>query len=294
MYRLLCLFSGVLLAFVIVLNGSLTGFYGAYIATVIVHIVGTTVAYLAMKAAKQPWRPESRLPLWMYSGGLIGILTTIFQSLAFGRLGVTTVMALCLFGQTATALVVDGFGLLGMEKQAVNRGMLLGVAVSMCGVIYMLAGSGEVKVYAMLMAVASGVSGVVSRLANAQLSARTSALGSSFTNHWVGLIGSVALLLVMQPDFAGALRELDVPLWVHVGGAFGVLMVMLWNIAGLKVSAFELTLLSFIGQVFAGIALDLLLGNGFSREIFMGGSFVVAGVLLNMFAGQQKNAQKEG
>lgn len=293
MYRLLCLLSGVLLAFVIVLNGSLTGFYGAYIATVMVHIVGTSVAYLAMKAAKQPWKPESKLPLWMYSGGLIGILTTIFQSLAFGQLGVTTVMALCLFGQAATALVVDGFGLLGMEKQAVNRGMLLGVAVSMCGVVYMLAGSGELKMYAMLMAVASGISGVVSRLANAQLSGRTSALGSSFTNHWVGLVGSVVLLLVMQPDFVGGLQVPDVPLWAYVGGACGVLMVMLWNVAGLKVSAFELTLLSFIGQVFAGIALDLLLGNGFSREIFIGGSFVVVGVLLNMLAGQQKT-EKEG
>jgi len=293
MYKALCLLSGVLLALVIVLNGSLTGFYGAYIATVIVHIVGTSVAYLAMKAAKQPWRAESKLPLWMYSGGMIGILTTIFQSLAFGQLGVTTVMALCLFGQTATALVVDGFGLLGMEKQAVNRGMLMGVAVSMCGVVYMLVGSGEVKVYAMLMAVASGVSGVVSRLANAQLSAQTSALGSSFTNHWVGLVGSVILLLVMQPDFVGDLQVPDVPLWAYVGGACGVLMVMLWNVAGLKVSAFELTLLSFIGQVFAGIALDLLLGDGFSREIFIGGSFVVAGVLLNMFANRKKEDYTE-
>lgn len=290
MYRLLCLLSGVLLAFVIVLNGSLTGFYGAYIATVIVHIVGTTVAYFAMKGAKQSWRPEEKLPLWMYSGGLIGILTTIFQSLAFGQLGVTTVMALCLFGQTVTSLAVDTMGLFGLERQRINRGMILGVAVSLCGVLYMLLGDEGLKGYAMLMAVASGVSGVVSRLANARLSAQTSALGSSFTNHWVGLVGSVVLMLVMQPDFIGGMQVPDVPLWAYIGGACGVVMVMLWNIAGLKVTAFELTLLSFIGQVFAGIALDLLLGNGFSAEVFVGGIFVVAGVLLNMFAGRNKEA----
>ena len=284
MYRLLCLLSGVLLAFVIVMNGSLTGFYGAYIATVIVHIVGTSVAYLTMKAAKQPWCADEKLPIWMYSGGLIGILTTVFQGVAFGELGVTTVMALCLFGQAATSLVVDGFGLFGMEKQKINGGMLLGVAVSMSGVVYLLAGSAELKLYAMLMAVASGVSGVISRLANAQLSARTSALGSSFTNHWVGLVGSVVLLLVMQPDFVAGLQVPDVPVWAYVGGAVGVVMVMLWNVAGVKVTAFEVTLLSFIGQVFAGIALDLLLGNGFSREIFIGGSFVVVGVLVNMLS----------
>ena len=141
---------------------------------------------------------------------------------------------------------------------------------------------------ALLLATASGVSGVTSRMANAQLSAHTSPLGSSFTNHWVGLIGSVVLLLVAQPNFIGGLQVSDVPLWVYIGGAWGVAMVMLWNIAGLKVSAFQLTLLSFIGQVFAGIALDLLVGNGFSLQTFIGGSFVVAGVLLNMFADRKK------
>ena len=288
MFRLMCLLSGVILGFVIVINGSLTGYYGAYIATVIIHIVGTTVSYLVMKASKQAWRAEEKLPLWMYSGGLIGILTTIFQGVAFGQLGATTVMALCLFGQAATSLVVDTFGLFGMNKQTVNKGMVLGVAVSLCGVVYMLLGDGELKAFAMLLAAASGVSGVTSRLANAQLSARTSAMGSSFTNHWVGLVGSVALLLLVQPNFVAGLSVPDVPAWVYIGGAFGVLMVLLWNIAGLKVSAFELTLLSFIGQVFTGIVLDMLLGNGFSREIFIGGTFVVAGVLLNMFAGRKK------
>ena len=289
MYRLLCLLSGIILGLVIVINGSLTGFYGAYIATVIIHIVGTSVSYLVMKAAKQPWRSEEKLPLWMYSGGLIGILTTVFQGVAFGQLGATTVMALCLFGQAATSLVVDTFGLFGMDKQTVNKGMVLGVAVSLCGVVYMLLGDSELKAFAMLLAAASGISGVISRLANAQLSARTSPMGSSFTNHWVGLVGSVVLLLVMQPDFVAGLSVPNVPAWAYIGGAFGVLMVLLWNIAGLKVSAFELTLLSFIGQVFTGIALDILLGNGFSREIFIGGTFVVAGVLLNMFAGRKQS-----
>ena len=290
MYRLLCLLSGVHLAFVIVINGSLTGYYGAYIATVIIHIVGTAVSYLVMKGAKQSRKSTERLPLWMYSGGLIGIVTTVFQGVAFGRLGATTVMALCLFGQAATSLVVDAFGLFGMNKQSVNKGMVLGVAVSLCGVVYMLLGNRELKAVSMLLAAASGITGVTSRLANAQLSARIGAMGSSFTNHWVGLVGSVLLLLVMEPNFVAGLQVPDVPLWVYIGGAFGVLMVILWNIAGLKVSAFELTLLSFIGQVFTGVVLDVLLGNGFSREIFIGGTFVVAGVLLNMFSGRRKEA----
>ena len=287
MYRFLSLLAGIILAIVIVINGTLTGFYGAYISTVIIHVVGTVGSYFVMKLAKQTWRSDEKLALWMYSGGLIGILTTVFQSLAFGQLGATTVMALCLFGQASISLVVDAFGLLGVEKRSINKGMILGVAVSLCGVVYMLLGDSELKAFAMLLAVASGVSGVLSRQVNAQLSVRTSAMGSSFTNHWVGLAGSVVLLLVMQPEFVGAMQVPDVPVWAYVGGAFGVAMVTLWNVVGPKISAFEVTLLGFVGQVFTGVVLDMLLGNGFSREIFIGGTFVVVGVLLNMFAGKQ-------
>ena len=61
MYRLLCLLAGVMLAFVIVINGTLTSFYGAYIATVIIHMVGTVGSYLAMKAANSPGNRKKSL-----------------------------------------------------------------------------------------------------------------------------------------------------------------------------------------------------------------------------------------
>ena len=291
MYQALCLLSGVFLAIVITTNGSLSGYYGPYISTVMIHIVGTVVAYVAMKGARQSWKPAQRIPLWMFSGGAIGILTTVFQSVAFAYIGVTPILALSLFGQTVTALIIDSFGLFNMEKHPVNKATLLGVLVSLCGIGYMLMGAGEMQMFALLLAIASGVSGVISRLANAQLAGYSSPLGSSFTNHWVGLIGSVILLLIVEPNFVSGLQVPDVPWWAYIGGAWGVAMVMLWNIAGLKVSAFQLTLLSFIGQVFAGIALDLLVGNGFSQQTFIGGSFVVAGVLLNMLTDRKEKTE---
>lgn len=293
MYQALCLLSGVFLAIVITTNGSLSGYYGPYISTVMIHIVGTVVAYVAMKGARQDWKPAQRIPLWMFSGGAIGILTTVFQSVAFAHIGVTPILALSLFGQTVTALIIDSFGLFHMEKRPVNKATLIGVVISMCGIGYMLMGAGDMQMFALLLAIASGVSGVTSRLANAQLSGHTSPLGSSFTNHWVGLIGSILLLLIAQPNFMGSLYVPGVPWWVYIGGAWGVAMVMLWNIAGLKVSAFQLTLLSFVGQVFAGIAFDLLLGNGFSQQTFIGGSFVVVGVLMNMIVGRKTEDKTE-
>lgn len=288
MYQFMCLLSGILLAFVITTNGTLTAYYGAYVGAVMVHIVGTVGSYVYMKAVKQPWRSEERLPAWMYAGGIIGIATTVFQSVAFVHLGATAVMALSLFGQTATALLVDGLGLFGMARRPVGVGTLLGVAVSLCGIGYMLVGAGEVQAMALTMAVAAGVSAVFSRLANARLSLRTSAAGSTFTNHWVGLVGSVLLMLVAEPDIMGCLQGAAAPVWAFGGGIIAVGMITLWNIAGPKVSAFRLTLLSFVGQVFMGIVIDLLIGNGFSKQIFIGGVFVVIGVVLNMMTDKEK------
>lgn len=288
MFQFMCLLSGILLAFVITTNGTLTGYYGAYVGAVMVHIVGTVGSYIYMKAAKQTWRSEEKLPLWMYAGGIIGIATTVFQCVAFLHLGATAVMALSLFGQTATSLVVDGLGMFGMEKRPVGKGTLLGVLVSLCGIGYMLVGAGEVQTMSLVMAVAAGVSAVFSRLTNAQLSVRTSAAGSTFTNHWVGLLGSILLMFIAEPDILGCLQGAAAPLWAFCGGIFAVGMITMWNIAGPKVSAFRLTLLSFVGQVFMGIAIDLLIGNGFSKQIFIGGAFVVVGVLLNMITDKEK------
>ena len=89
-------------------------------------------------------------------------------------------------------------------------------------------------------------------------------------------------MFVAEPDVMGCLQGAAAPLWAFGGGIIAVGMITLWNIAGPKVSAFRLTLLSFVGQVFMGIAIDLLIGNGFSKQIFIGGVFVVIGVLLNM------------
>ena len=288
MYELMCLLAGVLLAFVVSMNGTLTGYYGAYVGAVIVHIFGTGGSYVVMKVAKQTDRSAEKLPLWMYTGGLIGIATTVFQSTAFVYLGATAVMALSLFGQTLTSLVVDGMGLLGVEKRPISMRTLPGVLVSLCGVGYMLLGAGDVKMIALVMSIAAGATSVFSRLVNAHLAVKTSDLGSTYINHWVGLLGCIVLMLVAEPDIMGSLQTTGVPLWAYFGGVVAVGMLLLWNITSLKVSSFRVSLLGFVGQVFMGVIIDLMIGNGFSKQVFIGGIFVVVGVLLNMLMDKEK------
>ena len=293
MYQLLCLVSGVIMACVITINGSLTEWYGPYVATVIVHLVGTVVAYVGLKVTHQTSKPTEKLPLWMYLGGLFGVATTVFESVAFAWLGVTAILALSLFGQVATSLLIDGFGLFGVTKRKVSAGTLVGVLVSLCGMGYMLMGAGDMAIVAVMLSMASGICCVLNRIVNTGLSVHTSALGSSFTNHWVGLLVSIVLLYVMG-DRMGVVVQVPVaPWWMYVGGICGVAMVMIWNIAGTKISAFQVTLLSFGGQVLAGVVFDLLLGKSFSKETFVGGLLVMLGVMLNMLADRKTEKECE-
>ena len=74
MYRFLGLITGAVIAVMVAINGVLTGHYGLFTATVLLHIVGFLVALLVLRFSGRRMFPDRRLPGWMYWGGLIGVL----------------------------------------------------------------------------------------------------------------------------------------------------------------------------------------------------------------------------
>ncbi|MDF2886666.1 MAG: hypothetical protein K0R23_1051, partial [Lacrimispora sp.] len=70
--------------------------------------------------------------------------------------------------------------------------------------------------------------------------------------------------------------------WIYFGGVLGVITVLLFNLTVPKIPSFRLTLLSFTGQIFTGILLDLITQKGFTMATFSGGLLVAAGVGITM------------
>lgn len=283
MYPLLCLFTGVLIAVMVTVNGQLSLVYGVFAATVIIHIVGTIASFLACKVSKTPIRAKEKLPLWMYMGGAIGVCNTLSNAQAYGKISMTSIVALGLLGQTLTSLVIDNFGLMGMPKHPVRKGALAGLLLSLAGIFVMMDSSVGSAVSAVFVAFGGGITIVLSRTVNARLAQHVGPLAGSFINHIVGLPITVVICMVLAP---GALRAVipnfsPVP-WIYVGGMMGVCSVMLFNVTVPRVPAFQLTLLGFVGQVFMSIALDLLMDNSYAQVTFIGGLLVAAGVALNM------------
>ena len=85
----------------------------------------------------------------------------------------------------------------------------------------------------------------------------------------------------------------DSPIREAVAGAVGVGVISLSSFLSSKISAFYLTLLLFIGQLFAGMLLDYLVAGDFSLNKVIGGILVIAGLSYNLWIDTKRSKTSE-
>lgn len=286
MFNFLALLSGIVIAVMVVFNGDLTAVYGNYNATFIIHVVGVIFAFIFSKLRGKKLLPRQKLPLWFYSAGAFGIFTTIFNNFSFGKISLTSILALTLFGQTAFSLLIDNLGLFGMRKHPLKKSSFIGLIFSLLGIVVMLddvAGVDTAAVIAIIFSISAGLNSVLTRTINARLSEHVGAMPGSFINHLVGLPFTLALAVFIPSNDISLLAQSPSPqAWIYFGGLLGVIVIYVMNVAVPKISSFRMTLLAFIGQVFIGIILDLIRDSDYSPATFYGGLIVAAGVGINM------------
>lgn len=291
MYYLLAILAGVVISTMVSLNGELTQAYGTYSAAVIIHVVGVIFAIILCVARKEKILIKSGAPIWAYLGGAIGVLTTLFNNYAFGRITMTSIVALGLLGQSLASVIFDSFGWLGIEKRQIKKNSVIGFLLAIVGIFLMMDQSVSMAMPAVILSLGAGITVVLSRMVNYRLSKETSPLVGSFINHLVGLPICIVLALSFQRSFWKITAS--VKPWMFLGGILGVVTVLIFNITVPKVSAFRLTLLSFIGQVFTGISLDLAQGLEYSNTSFTGGLVIAVGLLTNMALDQWSIYKKQ-
>ncbi len=133
-----------------------------------------------------------------------------------------------------------------------------------------------------ILAVLSGVTIVVSRMTNAKLGKELSVYQSTFFNYVVGFIGSVLAMLFFRAAFLFEPHTDGVRFYaMFLGGVLGVIMIIISNIITPKISAFSLTIIIFVSQLFSGVILDYFLFEQFSIGKVIGGSLVLLGLIVN-------------
>jgi len=271
---------GILITVMIAINGGLTSFYGVYSATIIIHLVGLIIITTAVRIKKEKFFP-SKLPWFLYLGGAIGVFTTVANNLSFGRISVSAILALGLLGQSVTGFVIDQFGLMGMTKHPFTKDKLLGLALILAGIASMIDNFETLAVVASFLA---GFCIIMSRTLNAKLADATSMSVSTFYNYFVGLFVSVLVFFIFgRAEIIFTEIAFSSNWYIYLGGAIGVTVVFMSNIVVVKISAFYLTLLIFIGQVFSGVLIDMFIAQEISMRNIVGGVLVAIGLSINLF-----------
>lgn len=142
---------------------------------------------------------------------------------------------------------------------------------------------------AIIVSLLTGVTLVTSRVANGKLATKTSALTSTFYNYLIGLTVSLLVLPVLgHSEFATGKLHISTNPWIYMGGLLSVFVVFIAAAAAPKIPTFHMTLLIFVGQLFASLIIDALITHHFSIKQLIGGLLVAFGFTLNLFLDAKK------
>lgn len=286
MNSMLAFFSGVILAVMLQMNQGLSAQYGAYHAALYIHLVAAFFAVCVLLRKRELRSAFHRVPLWMYLGGVFGVVTMLCNNLSYGHISLTSIMSLGIFAQIVLSALMDHFGWFGTAKG--EHSGLVGIVVALVGVVWLLDASVQDAGLYLLLSLAAGAAVIFTRVVNAKLAAEIGTLQSSLMNYLSGLPLCLVLSLVVQEQTASGASFQP---WMWLGGVIGLINIIVCNVLVPRMSASRLTMLTLCGQLLCGVLLDLLLSSTLNTQEFLAGLTINAGILINSL-GRYCNAQK--
>jgi transporter family-2 protein len=135
---LLVIFAGGMIAVQAPTNAMLAKAGGSpVLAALISFAVGTAALFAAWLAAgnKPPAASFAGLPWYAWMGGLYGATYVAVAAYAAPKIGLASLITIGIAGQIAMALWLDHIGALGLPREPISLGRLLGAALVVAGVV---------------------------------------------------------------------------------------------------------------------------------------------------------------
>lgn len=134
----LVLFAGGMIALQAPTNAMLAKAGGSpVLAALISFAVGTAALFAAWLASGN--RPANAafagLPAYAWVGGVYGAIYVAVAAYAAPRIGLAALITIGIAGQIAVALLLDHFGALGLPREPLNLGRLVGALLVVGGVL---------------------------------------------------------------------------------------------------------------------------------------------------------------
>lgn len=238
---------GILLPMQTSMNSRLRSIVGSpFVASFLSFIIGTMFLTFILLVSGQGFEFDPSImqqqPLWMWSGGLLGVIFLTGNILLFPRLGSVQTVIMPIFGQIVMGLLIDHFGWFNSTVSILTPWRVFGALLVLLGVVgtvaltdwinhrrgklvvsqqnetrnlnmWRLVGIGTGMMSAMQTAI-NGYAGIVLE----------SALKGAFVSFVVGLIVLLLVLLILRPsvEWRGLSGQ---PVWIWFGGIIGALFI---------------------------------------------------------------------
>ena len=128
---------GALISIMLLFNSTLSQSIGNYNSSILIHSIGLLPILLILIISKTKITIRKNVPLYLYSAGAIGVFTVLFNNMSFSALGASITLALGLFGQSVSSIMIDHFGLLEMTTITFEKKKLIGLAFIIFGILIM-------------------------------------------------------------------------------------------------------------------------------------------------------------
>jgi transporter family-2 protein len=133
---LLSAFAGMLVAMQPPINSKLGNAIGTFAAATVSFTVGTIALFVVALAAGGNHVGDLRhVPWWYFLGGFIGAVFVASSLVTVRTLGAGGVVAATIAGQLTMSVIIDRFGLLGLEHKPLTLARIAGVVLLAAGVL---------------------------------------------------------------------------------------------------------------------------------------------------------------
>ncbi|MCZ9306085.1 DMT family transporter [Corynebacterium sp. c8Ua_181] len=230
-------------------------------------------------------------PLWIWFGGLLGVVALTGNILLFPHLGAVQTVVLPIAGQIMMGVVIDHFGFFDSPASSLTIVRAVGALVTLGGVIAIVAGPGAPTkrddstmalwlwrlagfIFGCFTASQSAINGHLGQITGSPVSAAL----MSFT---IGVSALIVLNIILRwhPRIERPDGEAN-PWWMWVGGVLGALFV-LGNAALVPQIGTGLTVVAtLLGSMLGSLLIDHMRGARVQLRQVVGIAVILIGVVL--------------
>lgn len=134
MEGIMVLASGMLIAVMLGINGSLANLVGNNMSVFLIHFTGLIVICLGILVKGKKIRYSKELPLYFYFTGFLGVAVVACNVATFKNIGISNTIALGLTGQVFFSALIDHYGLFNREKDRIGIHKLIGFVFIFIGI----------------------------------------------------------------------------------------------------------------------------------------------------------------